>query len=420
MITTRRWYIWACLFWAICGFVFVMNRFGAYELDSRGWWPEPSVGQLATNLTTKIETLEKILGQANEQIAQLKDNEKQKGVESRVAELEDSQMTVQKVVDSIDRELVLSKDDLIHNAFRRIWLQQEGAFRENVEREKKERREKLKKLKQEGKQPKVPDLSPRGSDIVLVTGYTSNIKEKYPVLIEQMAQNRQEYADRHKYTNMIVDLDKDKEKLDKGVKLHWLKLYAIQHAFDEHPEAKWVFWLDYDAIIMNMDIDLATHVLHPDSLKEKIMYDLPMTNIGKRFKGLTFRGKNKVKVENIELILCHDPITLNTGGMFLKRTDFIRNKTMDMWMTEDYMHTNYEFPEQDPLADLLQKNEELYNKMAIVSVTVFNSYYESYGIDSSRYKPGDWICHFPGQKGSLNDNWQVMWNRLNTSSLEYA
>lgn len=327
-------------------------------------------------------------------------------LENRLARLENSRSAYDQIIELFKSTVIEEKDRLINTVMQRLWESRERESRLRVEQEKKNDISSRR------------GLSPSGRDIVLVTGYTKNFEITHPNVSRQMNENRQEYCDYHGYTNLVVDLDPYKPLLPNGVPMHWLKLYAIKHAFEHHPEAKWVFWIDSDAIIMNPTIDLAAHVLNKDVLKKKLHYNLPIASVGVRFQGDMYMDESEVDIDNIELIMCHDGFSLNTGSMIVKRSDYTMNKLMDKWLTEEYMYKNYTFPEQDALIDLVLHDDELFHKLGLVPTSVLNAYWEDYWIDPVVYRPGDFLCHFPG-KGkypeSLQESWDVMWGRLQES-----
>lgn len=297
-----------------------------------------------------------------------------------------------------------SKDDMISKAWHEVWELKENLSRMKVEQNKKDKVE----------QPK--GLSPKGRDIVLLTGYTSDFEVKFPKIARQMKENRQKYCDKHGYSNLVVDLDQHKSKLEPGIPLHWLKLYAIKEAFDKFPESQWVFWLDADALLMNLDIELAGHILNKDVLREKLMYNMPLARRGQKFRGDKYPSKDKVNVDDIELILEQDTMTFNTGGMILKRSDYIMHTLMDMWLTKENMEKKFTFPEQDVLTDLIFENKnDLFKRVGFVPQSIINSYWEDHWVASGRYHEGDFLCHFPGKSKhpeSFEKAWNHMWAHL--------
>lgn len=308
-------------------------------------------------------------------------------------------MTTEKMFEEFKNVVLKSKDDLIHDTMQRVWDLMEQRSRNQVEEEKK------------ANKPRPKGLSPKGGDIVVVTGYTRDFAEKFPKIAQQMHENRNDYCKRHGYHYLFVDLDVYKPNLEEGIPLHWLKLYAIKQAFDQFPDSKWIFWIDADALFMTPELDFASHILDKEVLKRKLIYGLPMAHVGRRFKGRMYKQESEVDIDNIELILCHDTFSMNSGGMLLKRTDYIMHTFMDMWLTQENMRTKYVSPEQDVMIELILNNDELYNKLGLVPTSIFNSYWEDYWVDSGIFRKGDLICHFPG-KSKSPEGFEKAWNHM--------
>jgi len=56
----------------------------------------------------------------------------------------------------------------------------------------------------------------------------------------------------------------------------WGKIPAILEALEKYPSAEWVWWLDIDAVIMSLSIDLYDHLLHPTVLRRKLVSGEPI------------------------------------------------------------------------------------------------------------------------------------------------
>lgn len=71
------------------------------------------------------------------------------------------------------------------------------------------------------------------------------------------------------YELMLVDF----KEFDVTRTLHpaWAKIPSILKAFEQHPTAEWVWWLDSDAIIMTPSIELYDYLLSPSALKARLL-----------------------------------------------------------------------------------------------------------------------------------------------------
>lgn len=253
---------------------------------------------------------------------------------------------------------------------------------------------------------------PQGSDIVLVWGYTTDYLQKYPSeMIEQMRLNRQSYCNKHGYTNFEKNFDEyiDRRPLKK---LTWLKMYAIQDALRQHPEAQWVMWIDSDVIIMDENVDLATHILDPKVMAQKVLYSMPVADRRKKYRKFSL-SQNEFDANKIELIASQDEWFFNTGVLLIKNTAFMRDIIDNHWFTDKNIDKGYKYAEQDCMIDLLLENTtDLFNRWAPMPQSVFNAYHQKYTLDASKWHPGDFIAHFPGEsrKGQFYiDTWNRYW-----------
>ena len=185
-----------------------------------------------------------------------------------------------------------------------------------------------------------PDLvhSPAGpepSEIVLLAasdgkGHNGGIKN----ILADITPNRQEYADFHGYKYQFLNISKYSIG---GAHAVWAKLPAIVETFNLHPQAKWIWWLDLDAIIMTATVDLRTHLLSHDALKEKMLLGFEMNRSGGGLSG--FVTQKNPDLALIDLIITQDQNGLNAGSFFIRRSEFTKI-FIDMWADPFYVHGN--------------------------------------------------------------------------------
>src|SRR2546423_1011418 len=71
------------------------------------------------------------------------------------------------------------------------------------------------------------------------------------------------------YENLLLDMNEFEVSRTKHPV--WAKLPAIMEAFTSYPDAEWVWWLDFDAIIMTPHLGLYEHLLDPEVLKSRLV-----------------------------------------------------------------------------------------------------------------------------------------------------
>jgi hypothetical protein len=157
--------------------------------------------------------------------------------------------------------------------------------------------------------------------------------------LEDVRHNRQEYADLHGYIYQFINITKYDIAQESPV---WAKLPAIVDAFNMHPQAKYVWWLDLDAIIMTPTIDINEHLLKPDVLYRKTLKGAKL-NIG----GEMVTAKEP-DMSKIDLIISQDHNGLNAGSFMLRRSEFTR-LLIDMWNDPYFVMQNFHKQEQGVL-----------------------------------------------------------------------
>lgn len=299
--------------------------------------------------------------------------------------------------------LQLETENAYNDVSRRLWRHQETTFRKQSEL--------LKSISPLSSTNHTQ--SPRGSEIVIVWGYTTAYSSSYPQeLTEQLDINRAQYCAKHGYISMKVNLDDYISEDTADASRTWLKIFALKDAYKKYPRAQWYMWIDPDAIIMDENIDLASLVLHPTVLKSKIMYDMPVANKMKKYTGKFTLSKHEVDVEDIELIASQDAWFINSGILLVKNTKFMRKFIETSWLTEDNLSKSGSTVDQDCLNDLLFENDELFKRWGPVSQSVFNAYHNAYSFQPGQWKLGDFIAHFPGEakKHTYPFTWKKYWN----------
>lgn len=131
----------------------------------------------------------------------------------------------------------------------------------------------------------------------------------------------------------------------------WAKLPAIVEAFNVYPQAKWVWWLDLDAIIMTPSVDLTAHLLAYDVLYEKMRKGFEMSKSGGGKSGVVTR--QNPDMQNIDLIVTQDQNGLNAGSFWIRRSEFSR-MFMDMWADPFFVRQGWIAQEQDAMVSFLR------------------------------------------------------------------
>ncbi|KAK9370708.1 galactosyl transferase GMA12/MNN10 family-domain-containing protein [Lipomyces kononenkoae] len=247
-------------------------------------------------------------------------------------------------------------------------------------------------------------VDPKGNKVVLLTatdgkGHNGEIEN----LLEMVTENREEYCAFHEYKYQFTDMSQFNQE---GRVAVWNKIPAIQNAFDVNPDAEWVWWLDMDAIIMTPAQDLASLVLNPDALKEKIAYEADLKiNEGKPSGVQVSRD---IDISKIDFIISQDHAGINAGSMLFRRSDWTFS-FLDMWVDQVYVERFNN--EQDALSHILVKHEKIRQHVGIVPQRVINAY--GVGGEEMGWRTGDIVVHFAGcwVEHKCSERWQDFWGR---------
>lgn len=243
---------------------------------------------------------------------------------------------------------------------------------------------------------------PRGEEVVLLIASDSkgNQGNSIPHFRERVVENRQEYADWHGYTLHQVDFD----DIDFPGHVIWKKIPAIKRAFTANPEAKWVWWLDLDAIIMNAHVPLSTYLLHPLVLETKLQRNATVRHMNATLSHADLRA------EDVNLIFAADMNGLNAGSLFFKRGDWT-DMLLDAW-TDPYVMEHHQTmgKEQDALIHMINHYEEVANHTGLVDQHVINGY--SVGDEHMKWQEDDIVVHFAGcwVDNSCDARFEKMWS----------
>lgn len=173
---------------------------------------------------------------------------------------------------------------------------------------------------------KLPETSPgpKGREIVLLMA-SDNGQQGNPIPYhhERAYENRKEFADWHGYT--LENYNFDDFSVEEGVHVIWKKILAIKRAFDNNPDAEWVFWLDLDVILMTSHIPLSTYLLAPSVLQSHLLLNTSIMGNSERVTPYDQSAKD------VDLIMAQDHNGPNAGVMLLRRSEWTET-LLDLWM----------------------------------------------------------------------------------------
>jgi len=246
-----------------------------------------------------------------------------------------------------------------------------------------------------------------GSDIVIVIG--SDGHHDLQRHSDQIRGNREDYAARYGTINQPPNLsiltmylgydvfwaDLNAYEIPPGVSGVWKKVAVLHDAFAKFPQAQWLWWLDFDAVIMTPSIELGPHILNPSSLSSKMRKNqtFELRHLGDRGGPVGEMDIGDPDPNEINLILSTDLNGVNAGSFFL-RAGHWTDVFLDMWVEPMFMDREWIGYEQDALVHLLAHHKYVRDHVALVSQRNFNSY--AMDAEDDLWREGELVVHFAG------------------------
>ena len=185
---------------------------------------------------------------------------------------------------------------------------------------------------------------PRPDEVVLLTasdgkGNNGGIQD----ILKLTTQNRREYCDYHGYIYEFINIS----SYDLGdAHAVWKKIPAIVEAFNKHPKAQWVFWLDLDAIIMTPTRDLNSLLLSKEAMKKALAGG--DSHHGSDWSPLGTFQPMELDFENTDLLIAQDHNGINAGSFLIRRSKYTQI-LLDMWADPFFVHMTWPGQEQETL-----------------------------------------------------------------------
>jgi len=185
---------------------------------------------------------------------------------------------------------------------------------------------------------------PRPDQVVLLTasdgkGNNGGIQD----ILKLTTQNRKDYCDYHGYIYEFINISNYDLA---GAHAVWKKIPAIVEAFNKHPDAQWVFWLDLDAIIMTPTQDLNSLILSKEAMKKAI--DAGSSHHGGNWSPWGTFQPRELDFENTDLLIAQDHNGVNAGSFLIRRSKYTQF-LLDMWTDPFFVHMTWEGREQETL-----------------------------------------------------------------------
>ncbi|KAI5457390.1 galactosyl transferase GMA12/MNN10 family-domain-containing protein [Mariannaea sp. PMI_226] len=232
--------------------------------------------------------------------------------------------------------------------------------------------------------PSYQEHVPSGSPPVVVltvvdsTKYTSEY-------IQTITYNREQYALRHDYETMVVKLfDYD----TKGAPQSWGNVIALRHAMTLYPDARFIWFLDQNSLIMNLDLSIEEQVTKPQKLDSLMLKDRPIVPPNSIIK--TF---SHLKGQDARFIISQDKAGLVMDSMVIRNGEWAKFFA-ETWINPLYRSYNFQKAERHALEHIVQWHPTILTKLALVPQRTLASYTGTNDEDS--YRDGDFVAVMAG------------------------
>ncbi|EUC38845.1 glycosyltransferase family 34 protein [Bipolaris zeicola 26-R-13] len=231
---------------------------------------------------------------------------------------------------------------------------------------------------------------PKPKNVIILTasdggGHNSQI----PNLLERVLENREEYCNRHGYTNLWLNTSRydigDSHRV-------WAKIPALAEAFYLHPKAEWIWLMDADMIIMTPSVPLISTILSPSAIEKSIMRNTMLLN-GTRPPTNIFTP-TRYRVEDVDILITQDHQFVNAGSIFFRRSAFTRFFLEMMTDKTMLMGKEHHLAEQNAIKHLMLEHELVRKHVGIFPQRSFNAY--AAGGPHMLWSEGDLAVHFAG------------------------
>ncbi|RSL97670.1 hypothetical protein BHE90_002102 [Fusarium euwallaceae] len=220
---------------------------------------------------------------------------------------------------------------------------------------------------------------PSGNPPVVILTVLDN-RQYSSAYLKSIQNNREQYAARHGYEAMVVKAtDYNTGKSPRS----WAKIIAMRHALSQYPDATFIWFLDQNAYIMDLDRTLEAQVMAPAKLESLMIKDWPVVPPDSIIK--TF---SHLKGADAALIISQDDTGLVTNSYVLRNGDWAKF-FVETWMDPLYQSYNFQKAERHALEHIVQWHPTILSKLALVPQRTFASYGRNK--EGNAYRDGDFV-----------------------------
>lgn len=179
-----------------------------------------------------------------------------------------------------------------------------------------------------------------------------------PEYLENIKDNRIEYASKHGMFPLYAEYFRRLIGILAGYKaflpivtdydLHgspnsWTRVLALRHALTKFPHTTYFWFLEQNALIMNPDLKVETHIMNPKRLESLLLKDQPIVPPDSVIKTFPLLKGNQV-----DLVLSQDKDGLAPSSLIIRRGEWAKF-FLDTWFDPLYRSYNFQKAETHAL-----------------------------------------------------------------------
>ncbi|KAI0137274.1 galactosyl transferase GMA12/MNN10 family-domain-containing protein [Xylariales sp. AK1849] len=229
--------------------------------------------------------------------------------------------------------------------------------------------------------------------VAIVTVFDEKSFSNNPEYLKSIKENREQYAEKHGYGTLLVSAGGYELG---GAPLSWSKVTAMRHAMAVYPDAKYLWFLDQNAFIMNPSLKIEDALLSSSKLEASMIKDLPVVPPDSIIK--TF---SHLKGDDVEFVITQDKDGLSAGSFILRNGEWAQF-FLDTWFDPLYRSYNFQKAETHALEHIVQWHPTILSKLAVIPQRLLNSYAKPK--HGEVYEDGDLAVRFPACTRSAGNN----------------
>lgn len=167
--------------------------------------------------------------------------------------------------------------------------------------------------------------------------------------------------------------------------------------------------MDIDIIIMNMNLDMYTHVLSREGMMKNLEFDQIINKVG----GGPSRWKTPAVLDpkDVNFSITGGGWGMNVGNFLMRRSEWT-DWLLDMWADPLAIAQNWTLPENDGWTHMYRNHRIVRDHAGCTNQNALNPYPAYNGLDS-HWQQGDPFIHFAGCGGyeMCPGEWMKYWEK---------